>query len=80
MELSIQKLGMAYRKAKVDLYYNSLPPLLRIAEYEANLPDHLESLRARLNGDDESWVTDEAFLGWLDADDEIDQPGQRQAR
>jgi len=63
MELSIQKLGMAYRKAKVDLYYNSLPPLLRIAEYEANLPDHLESLRARLNGDDESWVTDEAFLG-----------------
>jgi len=63
MSVSLQDLGMAYRKAKVDLYYTTLPPLTWIAEYESDLVENLNSLRDRLNSVDESWLSDSQFLG-----------------
>ncbi len=60
---SLQDLGLAYRKAKVDLYYSSHASLLSIADYESNLADNLQALQAQLEGDDEAWVKTDAFLG-----------------
>lgn len=56
-------LGMAYRKAKVDLYYSSHSSLNAIANYEEKLHAHLTSLLAQINGIDESWVTTPNFIG-----------------
>ena len=61
--INLQDLGLAYRKAKVDLYYSSHPSLNAIAEYEENLHANLSALMAKINGDDESWVTDADFIG-----------------
>lgn len=63
MSFTLEKLGMAYRKAKVDLYYSTDAPLLSIAKYEEKLPENLLSLLDRLNGVDENWITENAFLG-----------------
>ena len=63
MEFSIEQLGMAYRKAKVDLYYTTLPPLQAIADYESNLTENLERLQRKLNGNDQSWLNDPEILG-----------------
>ena len=32
-EWSLEDIGLAYRKAKVDLYYSTNAPLLAIADY-----------------------------------------------
>jgi len=40
----LKDLGMAYRKAKVDLYYSSHPRLTDIACYEENLHTNLSAL------------------------------------
>ena len=61
--ITLQYLGLAYRKAKVDLYYSSHPSLDAIADYEENLHANLSALLAQINGDDESWVTKPNFLG-----------------
>ncbi len=63
MNFTLEDLGMAYRKAKVDMYYSSHPSLLAIAEYESSLMDNLECLLEKLNGENEAWINDEAFLG-----------------
>ena len=63
MTFTIEDLGLAYRKAKVDLYYSSNPSLLAIADYENKLFERLKSLLAQINGDDEKWVEAPAFLG-----------------
>lgn len=63
MNLSLEDLGMAYRKAKVDLYYSSHASLLSMAAYEENLFENLQSLLDKLNGDDENWINEDAFLG-----------------
>jgi len=63
VNFTLQDLGLAYRKAKVDLYYSTNASLLSIAEYESQLTDRLRSLLDRLNGDDEQWVTNPEFLG-----------------
>ena len=60
---SLQDLGLAYRKAKVDLYYSSHASLLSIADYEGNLADNLQTLLTQLTGEDETWVKTDAFLG-----------------
>lgn len=59
----LQDLGMAYRKAKVDLYYSSHPRLTDIANYEENLHSKLTALLEKINGDDEAWVTKKDFFG-----------------
>lgn len=56
-------LGMAYRKAKADLYYSTNSQPNEIAEYEDDLEANLLDLLTRLNGADETWVTTDSFLG-----------------
>ena len=60
---SLQDLGLAYRKAKVDLYYSSHASLEAIADYESDLHANLSALLTKLQGDDESWVTKPEFIG-----------------
>lgn len=76
--ITIEDLSLAYRKAKVDLYYTSHPDLGMIADYEQNLYEKLQSLLGRINGVDEGWVTSSDFLGewtlaakglWCEEDD-----------
>lgn len=60
------QLTLAWRKAKVDLYYSTNPPLFDMADYEENLIENLKKLQDLLNGEHENWVTDESFLGsWV---------------
>lgn len=61
--ISIEDLGLAYRKAKVDLYYSTNAPLLAIADYEEHLLDNLKNLLSRINSEDVSWVKNKDFLG-----------------
>lgn len=61
--IKLVDLGMAYRKAKVDLYYTSTVSFEAIADYEENLHANLSALQKKLNGKDESWVTKLEFLG-----------------
>lgn len=64
--ITLQDLGLAYRKAKVDLYYSSHASLEAIAEYEDNLHTNLSALLERISDDDESWATEADFVGtWL---------------
>ena len=70
---SLHDLGLAYRKAKVDLYYSSHPSLDAIASYEDALQTNLTALLANLQGDDESWVTRPDFIGgWTLAAKSVD--------
>ena len=70
---TLQALGLAYRKAKVDLYYSSHASLDAIADYEAALHTNLSSLQAKLQVDDESWVTQPEFIGsWTLATKSVD--------
>lgn len=63
MKFTIEQLGMAYRKAKVDLYYSSNASVMALAEYEENIMARLQSLLEQLNGDDEGWIDNPNFLG-----------------
>ena len=63
MNIGINDLGLAYRKAKVDLYYSSHACLMDVYEYECNLLDNLQRLLHKLNDDDEGWVKEEEFVG-----------------
>ena len=60
---SLQDLGLAYRKAKVDLYYSSHASLDAIASYEENLHSNLSSLLEKINGEDEAWAVSPEFIG-----------------
>ncbi|WP_193087926.1 RNA-directed DNA polymerase [Advenella sp. FME57] len=63
---NLQYLGLAYRKAKVDLYYSSHASLDAIASYEENLYSNLSLLQEKINGEDEVWVTSPEFIGtWM---------------
>jgi len=63
---NLQYLGLAYRKAKVDLYYSSHASLDAIASYEENLHSNLSALQDKINGEDEFWVTSPEFIGtWM---------------
>lgn len=78
---SLHNLGIAYRKAKVDLYYSSHASLDEIADYEANLHAELSGLQAQLQGDDESWVTQPEFIGdWTLATKSVDMSCWQQYR
>lgn len=78
---SLQALGLAYRKAKVDLYYSSHASLDAIADYEASLHTRLSALQAKLQSDDESWVNQPEFLGgWTLATKSVDMSCWEQYR
>lgn len=64
--ISMNDMYLAYRKAKVDLYYSSNKFLVEIADYEENVCENLNNLMNRINGVDESWVMSADFVGgWL---------------
>lgn len=63
MSFTVPQLTLAWRKAKVDLYYSTNPPLFAIADYEVDLIANLQSLQSRLNDENEAWITDAVFLG-----------------
>lgn len=63
MIVTYSELVLAYRKAKVDLYYSTNPSLLAIADYEENLEANLKSLQKKINGKATSWITEDQFLG-----------------
>lgn len=48
MSLSLHDLGLAYRKAKVDLYYSTNPSLFDIANYEDDLSKNLTRLKEQI--------------------------------
>lgn len=60
---TLADLVVAYRKAKVDLYYSSDPRLLDLLAYEESLEYNLTALLSRLNAEDEEWVRDPEFVG-----------------
>lgn len=73
MNFTLEDLGLAYRKAKVDLYYSTNASPFAIVDYESQLPDKLRCLLDKLNGSDGQWVTDPAFLGsWTLVPKDID--------
>lgn len=79
--ITLQDLGIAYRKAKVDLYYSSHASLGAIAEYEDNLHANLSALLKKIESDDESWVSEPAFIGtWTLATKSIDMDGWKKHR
>lgn len=79
--ITLQDLGLAYRKAKVDLYYSSHASLDAIADYEDDLRANLSALLAQLEGDDESWVTQPEFIGdWTLATKSVDMSCWEQYR
>ena len=63
MDYSLEDLGLAYRKAKVDLYYSTIPSLFALADYEENLLENLARLQQQLNGKSEQWAKKPEFLG-----------------
>lgn len=70
---SLHDLGVAYRKAKVDLYYSSNASLEAIADYESDLHANLTALLIKLQADDELWVTNPEFMGgWTLATKSVD--------
>jgi len=78
---TLQDLGLAYRKAKVDLYYSSHASLNLIADYEENLHANLSDLLARINGNDESWVAKQDFVGdWTLATKSVDMDDWKKHR
>ncbi|ARC79451.1 reverse transcriptase domain-containing protein [Pseudomonas aeruginosa] len=81
MIISLESLGLAYRKAKADLYYSSHASLDAIADYEENLFANLSTLQAQINGDDTSWVTDTKFVGtWTLATKSVDMDAWKKYR
>lgn len=78
---SLHDLSLAYRKAKVDLYYSSHPSLDALADYEVTLHANLCALLVKLQGADESWVTQPEFVGdWTLATKCVDMSCWKQYR
>lgn len=72
MSVSLHDLGLAYRKAKVDLYYSTNPSLFDIANYEDDLSQNLTRLKEQIEASSEDWVKEPDFLGtWTLAPKEI---------
>lgn len=63
MIFTLENLGLAYRKAKVDLYYSTNSSLLTIAEYEDNLEENLRRLLKKIKGKSDVWVKEPSFIG-----------------
>ena len=61
--ISLVDLGMAYRKAKVDLYYTGDNSILKVLEYEEKLIENLNSLHKKLLSKDLFWLHKEGALG-----------------
>ncbi len=81
MNFSMEDMGLAYRKAKVDLYYSSNASILAIASYEENLLERLNSLLNMINGEDEKWFDTPSFVGdWTLATKSVSWPERKKYR
>ncbi len=70
---NLHDLGLAYRKAKVDLYYSSHASLGAIADYEDKLRTNLMALLDKIQSEDEAWVITPEFRGsWTLAAKSVD--------
>lgn len=79
--INLEDLGLAYRKAKVDLYYSSHASIDAIADYEENLYENLSALLERINGDGEKWALTPEFVGgWTLATKSVDWSGWKKYR
>jgi hypothetical protein len=68
MHVTLEDLGMAFRKAKVDIYYSTHANLARLAEYENDLANNLSHLQRKLRSKSQKWVMTDEFLGeWFPA-------------
>lgn len=63
MEITLEALALAYRKAKVDLYYSSQSRELDLLAYEQNLAANLTALQTALRAGDEDFFASEEFIG-----------------
>ncbi|CAI9393109.1 RNA-directed DNA polymerase [Microbacterium sp. T2.11-28] len=63
MATTLEQLVLAYRKAKVDLYFSVDSRELDLLDYEENLESRLGQLLALINGDSVDWVTKPSFVG-----------------
>ena len=63
MNITLNELALAFRKAKVDIYYSSHASLLDWANYEEQLTKNLHELLNKLNGHDDSWIKEPNFIG-----------------
>lgn len=61
--VSLEDLGMAYRKAKVDMYYAGNPCWLQLQAYEESLLQNLQQLKDKLGSTDSVWAEDKSFIG-----------------
>ncbi len=62
--ITLADLYLAYRKSKVDVYYEKVNIAgVPFCEYEVNLDRNLRSLLKRLNSNNPSWMTDDNFVG-----------------
>lgn len=61
--ISLEDLGMAYRKAKVDRFYIGNSSLLDVLEYEENIEQSLKLLKKRLSDGGSEILGNEKFLG-----------------
>ncbi|WP_339613529.1 RNA-directed DNA polymerase [uncultured Rubinisphaera sp.] len=62
--VSMDALYLAYRKAKVDVFYErSQPMVLAFCEYERELNDNLRTLQKRLTKSGADWYRDIDFIG-----------------
>ena len=74
----IERLGLAYRKAKVDLYYSTNVNLELIADYEDDLHKNLTELFSLINNDDEEWVKSKEFVGsWMFVPKTVEMPSDK---
>lgn len=81
MAVTLRQLVVAYRKAKVDLYYSSHASLEAIAEYEDDLIGNLNALLRKINGSSDAWIKNEGFLGgWTLATKAISWPERKKVR
>lgn len=62
-DFTLEQLVVAYRRAKVDLYYASESRLFDILEYEENIEANLDWLVHQLNAKSEVWVQHPSFVG-----------------
>jgi hypothetical protein len=62
--ITLADLYVAYRKAKVDAFYErTQPSALAFARYEVDLPKRLERLLDLINDPEPRWFSSERFLG-----------------
>jgi hypothetical protein len=64
LNISLEDITIAYRKAKVDTFYESgHNTSIAFAEYEANLLENLQQFQRLLNSEKLSWTQNSKFLG-----------------